>query len=448
MSVLSLWRSDTESEVSSVSSFTSSPRSSLFVSLLGTKQTESSSNVNVRPTCRPSTYDDPAGLKGGRVTGFYNVYIGALPGCYKVCGSREVSNRQHYIQYTTEADAVVAWREYCGAHHHHGVGFVHDTPFTITSSTTLSHSSSRENTRTPCSSPKKISAAELGIDPNELVTPSSTVTPHTSPKTNARLPDLGTPSVTIRKEKKTGKAPSWVFPTQTIEEPTTSEANASIAGGVVKDVQSLSGRMWWAAHTESFNAILQSADAEVLFQEAGVLGENIIFRQVSSIRPTSGPRPRGGRIKRGKNPLANLRLQDFGIVNEPTPVITTESLASGISRHATRKTFPTAPISGRAHAPEQFIEKDSAEDGWEDIGGGEEVNTTRPKRGKGNRYQKSDFLLLSWMKKQDAVLRAVMLYGLLLEEDCLCFVLCTRAQGEAFRLYPDPRRLREYGGGE
>ncbi|KAF9062471.1 hypothetical protein BDP27DRAFT_1427863 [Rhodocollybia butyracea] len=113
------------------------------------------------------------------------------------------------------------------------------------------------------------------------------------------------------------------------------------------------------------------------------------------------------KVKKGDNPLARMTLTDFGISNANAPVITTKSLASGSSHHAKEKMFSTAPISPIKACP-LVTTYENIQGDWEDLSGQEKVETQNTEGPKRKCSQKSDYLLLSWMKKHDEVLRAMM----------------------------------------
>ncbi|KAF9060458.1 hypothetical protein BDP27DRAFT_1430074 [Rhodocollybia butyracea] len=262
MSVLPLWQSDGEDEPrdSSVSS-TGSPRSSIWDKLSEIspiiRQLDlpaNPANPNFIPTCRPSIYDDPSGPTGGQVMGYFNLYVGALPGCFKVW---EVSDRQGYIH--------TIWISLM--HRLHGQIFL--------------------------SIPKKIDAASLGVYPSELIAPNSTCTPRGSPS-NTRLPEFISPMVTIQKPKK--------GPTITPASPSLSQAQkvrslfqvdkaaptSSMSNAEKSLPRSPTRRTWWAVHTKAFNVVVESSYADQILEEAEARQEEIILLQVSSIREAEG----------------------------------------------------------------------------------------------------------------------------------------------------------------
>ncbi|KAJ3712624.1 hypothetical protein C8R42DRAFT_647430 [Lentinula raphanica] len=78
------------------------------------------------PTCVPALYDGPGTTK--KSTGFYNVYVGDLPGCYRdwaSAGGRVTGfpNSQHK-KYNTYEEAMEGWKQYCLGHHRHAEDFV------------------------------------------------------------------------------------------------------------------------------------------------------------------------------------------------------------------------------------------------------------------------------------------------------------------------------------
>ncbi|KAJ3718768.1 hypothetical protein C8R42DRAFT_723288 [Lentinula raphanica] len=86
-----------------------------------------------KPFCTPAMYDGPGdATKSG---GFYNVYVGDLPGCYRdwaSAGSR-VSGypNNHHKKYKTYKDAMEGWKQYCLAHHQHSEDFVSGTVYEL-----------------------------------------------------------------------------------------------------------------------------------------------------------------------------------------------------------------------------------------------------------------------------------------------------------------------------
>ncbi|KAJ3818324.1 hypothetical protein F5880DRAFT_1511052 [Lentinula raphanica] len=230
-------------------------------------------------------YDGPGdATKSG---GFYNVYVGDLPGCYRdwaSAGSR-VSGypNNHHKKYKTYKDAMEGWKQYCLAHHQHSEDFVSGTVYELRAV------SAPPSSIHPVPSPKKYlrESSVSGVE-----SPLSRIT--TPVKKSTRVSKSPTKPNDSRIPEHKSSPSKLTSPSFSISSPS-SLSSASFSHAAAAGPSNYLGsqplnyaqlpprRRLWVIHTSSFNCVASAEEADRVLRDGGISGESVLVHEVSSI---------------------------------------------------------------------------------------------------------------------------------------------------------------------
>ncbi|KAJ3751682.1 hypothetical protein EV360DRAFT_76011 [Lentinula raphanica] len=248
-----------------------------------------------KPFCTPPMYDGPGDSR--KATGFYNVYVGDLPGCYRdwaSAGSRVIGYpNNHHKKYATYEEAMEGWKQYCLSHHQHSDDF---------KSGSLYQALPRASTAPPSSippqsqhnvvvvpSPKKHVGEKLAgklaeSSPSPLSTPTKKLS--RVPKSHMKPNDAPLP-------KNKSSAANFTSPSSSISSPSSltssspsvhdffgsqpSTSTASISNALPPR------RRYWAVHSKSFNSVVHAEEADRMLWEGQRRGERVLVQEVSGV---------------------------------------------------------------------------------------------------------------------------------------------------------------------
>ncbi|KAJ3817387.1 hypothetical protein F5880DRAFT_1618322 [Lentinula raphanica] len=247
-----------------------------------------------QPFCVPAMYDGPGdATKSG---GFYNVYVGDLPGCYRNwanAGSR-VSGypNNHHKKYKTYEEAMEGWKQYCLAHHQHSKDFVSGSVFQLPRAVLSPPSSiprqSNHNVVVLSSPKKHLRESSLGAVESP---PSRSSTP--AKKSSCAPKSTMKPNDSRLTENKASSPSKLTSPSLSISSPSSlsSASFSSAAAGPSYYLGSQASihtqlpprRRLWAVHTSSFNYVGSAEAADRILEEGSVSGQSVLVHEVSSI---------------------------------------------------------------------------------------------------------------------------------------------------------------------
>ncbi|KAJ3710078.1 hypothetical protein C8R42DRAFT_729583 [Lentinula raphanica] len=251
-----------------------------------------------KPFCVPAMYDGPGDTT--KPGGFYNVYVGDLPGCYRdwaSAGSR-VSGypNNHHKKYKTYEEAMEGWKQYCLAHHQHSRDFVTGTVYQLPRALSAPPSSippqSNHNV-VVLSSPKKHPGEKLFSAVESSPSRSSTPAKSTPAKKLTRVSKSPTKPHDLRLPESKASLSKLTSPSLSISS-TSSLSSASMSGGTDGPAnyygspsaiytQLSSRRRLWAIHTRRFNYVASAEEADRVLREGGISGESVLVHEVESI---------------------------------------------------------------------------------------------------------------------------------------------------------------------
>ncbi|KAJ3753282.1 hypothetical protein EV360DRAFT_74641 [Lentinula raphanica] len=244
--------------------------------------------MDSEPTCVPPLYDGPGDSKN--LVGFYNIYVGDLPGCYRDWAN--VASRvlgypnNHFKKYKTYAEAMDGWKEYCLAHHKHGPDFVSSMQYEHPSS-----SPSPSSSIPPPSNHNVVSLPSPGKEPLPRI--SSPAVP--SPITSTPVLQKGFPKTPVKpKEKKRANLPSPSKIASSSSPSKHASSSSTISSASSFSVSSAGTRIpipprtpvrrrLWAVHTSNLNCVVSAEEADRILNEGKELGEEVFVLEVKSI---------------------------------------------------------------------------------------------------------------------------------------------------------------------
>ncbi|KAJ3727843.1 hypothetical protein C8R42DRAFT_717278 [Lentinula raphanica] len=364
-----------------------------------------------KPTCVPSIYDGPGTTK--KSTGFYNVYVGDLPGCYRdwaSAGGRVTGfpNNLHK-KYNKYEEAMEGWKQYCLGHHCHAEDFVdgstyQPSPRASSLRPSVVPAPSNHNVVT-VTSPSKESVlrasspfAEAPLKDSVLKSPSkaSTSILRSSPTVatpinkvdmsksllKSKLPvnDASPSEYASAKHEAPGSPSKHTAPGSPSKHTTpASPSKQEAASSTISSPSSLGSpllssgplplpRRLWAIHTNYMNCVVQAEEADGVLKDARNRGEMILIKEVNSIMEAEmwlnhlEHDDRHSSQKRkieSLDPLEGLQVADFGLnassSSSARSTIVSESLTSD-KRRIIRHEVPVALRKTFEHSSATQIE--------------------------------------------------------------------------------------------
>ncbi|KAJ3746949.1 hypothetical protein EV360DRAFT_89936 [Lentinula raphanica] len=279
------------------------------------------------PTCVLSLYDGPGTTK--KSTGFYNVYVGDLPGCYRdwaSAGSRVTGfpNSLHK-KYKTYEEAMEGWKQYCLGHHCHAEDFVDGSTYqpsprasslrpsvvpapsnhNVVTVTSPSKESVLRASSPFAEAPLKDSVVKSSLKAFPSIVRSSP--PVSTPMKKSDVPKtplkykLSVTDASPSKYASTSKHAAPASPSKHAAPASPSKHDApgspskqTSASSTISSPSSLGSpllastllplpRRLWAIHTKFFNCVVRAEEADEILKDARNRGEMILIKEVNSI---------------------------------------------------------------------------------------------------------------------------------------------------------------------